>query len=197
MAGQYLREQYCYDLLAIQLENTWRRLVAEWHFENPFTPAELAARQSPDLFEAYGTTLLFVVKKASHLVAIRIGDGDIISVSRDGFVQPLFPAKNSSAATYSLAHPNSYLHAELTTRCVKNNALPLVFACSDGVADGCASRADFSAIAEQLYLMLRTHGIERVRKELPLLLKRVNGTTDQTGSGDDASLALAYCGDIK
>ncbi len=196
VADQYWAGNYCCELLPLQLENQWRQLVAEWHFKNPLTPTELAMRGSRDVYVLYGTTMLFAVKKGGHLVAVRFGDGDILGATWDGFVQPLFAIKDSSSDTYSLAHANSYLNAEITTRCMEHNALPLVFACSDGVVNGCASPAELMKIGEQLFVMLRMHGIKHVRKELSGLLKKANGTVGNCGSGDDASLALAYCGGV-
>lgn len=192
VAMKYLSGQYRYDQIPIQLENHWRLKVADHYFAAQLTVDELQINRSPNIYEIYGTTLLFVVAKQGHLVAVRFGDGDIVSVTRDGMASPLFPLPGKSSATNSLAQPNSFLNAELTTKLLDDGALPLLMASTDGVSDGCASGSDFMSIIEQLHLMSRCMDVDSIESELRQMLARVNGLSDGRGSHDDATLALAY-----
>lgn len=191
-AMRYQSGQFCFDQLPLQLENYWRQMVVEHYFAAELTADELQIAKPLNIYEPYGTTLLFVVAKQNHLAAVRFGDGDIVSVTRDGMALPIFPLSDKSSATNILAQPNSYLNAEVTTRLLDPGAMPFLMASTDGLSDGCASDSDFMSIVEQLNLMTRRHCTDSLEAELRHLLGRVNGIADGHGSNDDATLALAF-----
>ncbi len=192
-----------------RLEELKRSLVEGWLAaiqsdlsRNPFTPEELAAlertdgaasRRSVEDFPqlAYGATLLAAAATGSSVLFLQLGDGDILTVSRDGKTsRPLPPDERLVGnQTTSLCQPEAWkdFRAAWISGSIHGSTFPaLVVLSTDGYVNSFRSDEDFLRIGRDYLEMIREQGLPALAEELPGILK---DATEQ-GSGDDIALAI-------
>lgn len=169
------------------------RIVADWR------GAVLAHRQAhpheldewvenPDeLLLAYGSTLITAQLCGDALVALQIGDGDLLVGTADGAITAPLPDDPDAVgeATHSLCEPQ----AAARFRCASlPQGVDFVMLATDGVGKSFASADDLAAVARHFREQARAGRLEQIAASLPGWLADVAAR----GAGDDATLLLAY-----
>lgn len=169
-----------------------RRLAWEWNRR----VRQLAGHPRPDGtwhvdLELFGTTLLGAVFTDELAVFLRLGDGDLFTLSADGSGERVFPpdAELVGTTTWSLCQPEAARRVEVRCAPLRQVRPRLVMLCTDGVSDSLGEEVDRTlAVAEWLADRLESEGwlpvVDGLRDWLSELSER--------GNGDDASLALAH-----
>lgn len=187
----------------------WREGVSRHLEEFPFGEDELAklaskAREAiaANPFHAYGATLLSVLLTESYILYLQLGDGDILAVLEDGQVRKPMPADERLFAneTTSLCtigsrvgrrRPGDEPEAAWTdfrVRLIPLGQSPpaLILVSTDGYANSFKTPDGFLKVGSDLLEIIRSDGIEYVRK----LLKGWLAEASQQGSGDDVTLGV-------
>lgn len=142
--------QACPELCAGILEQ-WRDAVADDLARHPYTSAEKAdaVESGSDTFP-YGSTLLLAVLTADLLVALQIGDGDILAVAPDGGTTlPAADAHPSDGLhTTSLCQPDALDAFRYRVHDLRENPLTAVMLATDGYGNSQAHK-QWHAIAGQ------------------------------------------------
>lgn len=188
-----------------RMEELQRSLVEGWLAaiqsdlsRNPFTREELAAleridgpasRQSVEDFPqlAYGATLLAAAATGSALMFLQLGDGDILTVSREGKTSRPLPADDRLVGnqTTSLCQPEAW--KDFRASWVSGSRFPaLVLLSTDGYVNSFRSDEDFLRIGRDYLELIREQGLPALAEELPGILKDAT----ENGSGDDIALAI-------
>lgn len=186
--------------LCAEFVREWRRRVALDLADRPFTAPELdvlrghigdeaAARQAetqPQL--AYGATLLVVGLDARSLIYMQLGDGDILVTDDEGTDTPLPEAPELIAnETTSLCMPDAQRHFRSRYQYLQGDAPPLIMLSTDGLSSAYATPEDFRRLGPDIRDILREHGENHVRRELPQWL----ADASVNGSGDDVTAVIA------
>jgi pSer/pThr/pTyr-binding forkhead associated (FHA) protein len=136
---------------------------------------------------AYGATLLAVMVSRTAVHYAQLGDGDILTVWRNGEVQRPLPADRQLIAneTTSLCQPDAW--RQFRTGSVGLDEAPrLVLLSTDGYANSFASDDEFLQVGSDLLAMIERDGLEAVEGRLEGWLNE----TSEHGAGDDVSLAI-------
>jgi len=182
---------------------TWRKKVAQYHQQNPFTDDELnrlaeqAGPEARDLalcpgtfFLAYGATLLVTVLTNEYLLGLQLGDGDILLVESNRNVTRLVQKDESLIAneTTSLCQDEADKLFRCQFKPLGDCPPALVLLSTDGYSNSFAStEAFFKAGADYLDLIW-TDGAAGVAQQMPAWLEY----TSSHGSGDDITIGLIY-----
>lgn len=179
--------------------------MAEHFAANPFSTEELdrlearrgtAARVTVmadgKFLVAYGATLLATIVGDSYAIYLRLGDGEIITVTDgpDGGVSRVFVGDDSPLGdeTFSLCADNPCSDFQVQFQAFDAGAPVLILICTDGYDKSFANPEGFLKVGSDLVHMLRSEGAATVVDSLPGHLKEV---TNQ-GSGDDVTVVVAW-----
>ena len=190
------------DRLPRDLVIAWSEEVAADLAREPFSQRELdgaAQRVSPEALDrlaanpllAYGSTLLAALITAQYLLALQLGDGDILAVADDGSAAhwPLTPDPRLIAnETTSLCSPEAWRHMRTYLQPAQTATARLLILATDGYANSFADRTGFLQAGSDLLAAVRAGGLPAVSRQLPGWLR----ATSAAGSGDDITVALAY-----
>jgi hypothetical protein len=181
----------------------WRKRVLVHFQEHPFSSEELeklddatriaieqgSAKNEP--YIAYGATLLSVLMTREFVVFLQLGDGEILIVSERGQVQePVDVDENLIAnETTSLCQDDAWKKFRFRFQVLVESVPALVLLTTDGYANSFATPDGFRQVAADLFNMLETDGVDKVRESLPGWL----ADASHQGSGDDVSVAILYC----
>jgi len=167
------------------------RIVGDWtsrverHLEiHPIEGSERAVTSGLPPLYAYGSTLLAAFVTGDEILALQIGDGDLL-IADDG-VRRVFERdpRLSLHETTSLCQSNA--RAEVRVARLRVGPDALILAATDGYANSFVVDADFTRVASDFRSLVGTHGLDVVIERLPDMLD----TTSREGSGDDISVAL-------
>lgn len=157
------------------------RLVRLWR--------ELAQALAPNAaLKDFGSTLLCALWTPDYLVALRLGDGDLVLVE-DGRPRPLLALPEEEEVgdeTQSLCGPSAEHAVRALVRPAPRGEALLLLA-TDGYAKSYDDPEALSAVALGYLQQVRERGAAAVEERLPSYLQRV---TEQ-GSGDDITCVLA------
>lgn len=166
----------------------WRQSVGEHAAAQP-----LADPPRGDLFTAYGATLIAVGVTPTRLVALQIGDGDLLLGYPDGSIRrPLADDQGLvGEQTYSLclADAARYMRLQVFEYDTASAWPDFVLLATDGVSKSFVDEAAFLGVAEH-YRSLCSAGAEPFRATVAALPEWLREVSER-GSGDDASLCLA------
>jgi serine/threonine protein phosphatase PrpC len=194
-----------------RLEKHWKKRVYDHSAANPLTQAELdrlvaaagrAAREAAAAhgiaaggtgqYLAYGTTLLVAYIASDFVLYLQLGDGDILSVSdtANGDVSRPIPRDEQLIAneTTSLCQKDAWKLFRIQFQYIHASAPALILLSTDGYANSFRSNQDFLKVGTDLLRILRHEGPGYVEREMRGWLEGASSA----GSGDDATLALAY-----
>ena len=179
----------------------WRRAVREDIMASPFSPVDFAAFPEPvpvltprgdwpfSAYLAYGATLLVAVLTRNYHIYGQLGDGDILTVTRDGGVTRPFPShheffdeQSASLCTHGALH--EFQTAVLPAR---HSRPALVMLSTDGYANCFGNDEGFFKVGSDLLTYADHHGAAFVGSHLRDWL----GESSREGSGDDITVALA------
>ena len=139
---------------------------------------------------AYGSTLLCVLLTSEYIIYAQLGDGDILTVSKDGEVnRPILKDERLMAnETTSLCLPKAWDDFRVAFQPI-NGAVPaLVMLSSDGYSNSFRDEAGFLKAGADYLNLIREEGIDYVEQHLADWLNEAS----QSGSGDDVTLGLGY-----
>lgn len=183
--------------LVLNIMKCWDDKVWAHVSEHPLTDkeAENIPAQLADAFRAnkafnfaYGTTLLAYVQTRDFWFAFQIGDGKVISVTKDAVELPI--------------REDYACHDNITTSLCDNDALDdvrvsfegdgqfpdAIFLCTDGLEKAFLSDKKLASYYGTILNVLRLGGKNVLLKKLAEVLPKISAMT----SGDDISLAGIY-----
>ena len=192
-------QQLAEEKLPKSLVRAWQKAVQEHLDKNPFTDEELETLRDRDgdaavqmvnenPLLAYGATLLVAIAIERFCLYLQIGDGDILSISRDGAVSRPIPEDERlfANATTSLSSPNAWQDFRFALIRMKETSPTLVMLCTDGYSNSFESEEGFfKAGTDIANLIFDNHWID-VKDELPRWLSE----TSLMGSGDDITIGI-------
>ena len=171
----------------------WNLLVDQDALIDPFTEAEVEKvsdkykqryLNGESVEHAYGCTLILVILTQNFCLAIRNGDGECVTVDRDGcFTTPIpWNEKCELNVTTSLCDS----HAIDDFRYFYSTALPAaIFIGSDGVDDSYASVDELYNLYRHICLKALNDGTDAAAEHVERLLPEIT----KRGSTDDVSIA--------
>ncbi len=193
------------SLLAVQAVKE----TLAWFFDDPESLPELAedlhalwlqsvredlqARPCEEGVVAYGSTLVAVAGSGKHLLALQLGDGDLLLGYPDGAIERPFAEDDLvGEETYSLCMDNAarFVKRRLYNREQASRWPDFAFVSTDGVSKSFVDGEAFaSVVANYRDLSADGNSLKSTVEALPGWLREV---TDN-GSGDDATLCIATC----
>ena len=185
--------------LAKQIHRSWRESVLADIQETPFSEEEketLVAKSGKDAWNqtlanpllAYGATLLAVVTSPKFVLALQLGDGDLLNVDRHGRVSRLCPATRMQIGeeTLSLCAPDAHEGFIVTYQELSDETPALIMLSTDGYSNSFQSEKGFLRVGSDLLSMLREDGVDSLKRSLPFWLEE----SSRLGSGDDVTLGV-------
>ncbi|MCU0520053.1 MAG: protein phosphatase 2C domain-containing protein [Anaerolineae bacterium] len=194
------------ERLPLELVKDWRSAVDVDLAAAPFTEAELARveqRRGPagrqEVVEnprlAYGATLLAAVVAQEFIAYLQLGDGDILTIARDGAVMRPFAhdARLIANETTSLCMEHAAREVRIRFQAAYGEEPALILLATDGYANSFVNEEAFLKVGTDLLDILREDGATVVAGALPGWLEDAS----TAGSGDDISLGILFRGDIQ
>jgi serine/threonine protein phosphatase PrpC len=137
---------------------------------------------------AYGTTMLAAAITHRHLLAVQLGDGDIVLVTEDGAVSRAIERDPVLIAneTHSLCQDAAWRWFRTFFLPFWNAPPALVLLSTDGYANSFREDAGFLQIGTDLLSMLRQSGPDAVHEVMASWLAEAS----RSGSGDDVTLGV-------
>jgi len=190
------------DRLPRDLVRAWNERVTADLLSDPLGDRELdqVARRVGDQARdrlssnpalAYGSTLLAALLTQEYVLAIQLGDGDILSVAEDGTASD-WPLQRDSRLianeTTSLCSPEAWRSMRTYLQPAGPLAARLLILATDGYANSFEDRSGLIRAAEDILAAIRVDGLAAVGRLLPAWLR----STSSAGSGDDITVGLAY-----
>lgn len=178
----------------------WRDAVGQDLAARPFTEEELlgASQHEPGNREvvsanpviAYGTTVLAALITEAFILYVQLGDGDIVTVSREGVVTRPLPtdARLFANETTSLSSSKAWQDFRVGGVPLTNEPPELILLATDGYANSFRTDADFLKVGADYLDLLRTEGVHNVADTLPDWLEEAS----RLGSGDDVTVDMLY-----
>lgn len=178
--------------LPARIAATWRELVLAHRVENPIDELDDWVEDEAELTLAYGTTLIAAQLRDDALLALQIGDGNLLVGLPDGTIRAPLPDDDGleGEATHSMCEP----HAAARFRLAQlggagDGAAPdFLMLSTDGVGKSFASPADLADVARHFRSQAQAGRIDQIAASLPDWLTNVAAR----GAGDDATLLIAY-----
>jgi len=180
------------DGIPKKIKYEWQKKIEKFHLAN-HKKEEFATM-------LYGTTLLGIAILTKCVYALKIGDGDIVTVS-DSNVGDLIVAsliqseKILGTETDSLASDDSI--NKIVTKLQfyqENDEWPLLFVLStDGLVNSFTNEEGFYKCATDYVDVIRNHGFSTLKTNIVGWLK----DTTKEGCGDDITVAIAAKADLQ
>jgi serine/threonine protein phosphatase PrpC len=187
--------------LAEEVVSRWRVAVQNHLCEDPIPAsawlklekklgkaARLSVEADPVL--AYGSTLLAAVVSESVALYLRLGDGDILTVSGEAEVSRPWPRNEEQFGdeTASLATRNAAREVQLRITRAPENLPALILLSTDGYANSFRDDGGFVAVGRDLLRMIHSEGIAPITENLECWLQEAS----ELGSGDDITVGVLW-----
>lgn len=173
--------------LPSEIVRRWRAAVSD---DCATSPLSDDYRHEPVV--AYGATLVCVLLGPDYLLCLQLGDGEILTASRDSteVSQPIAADATLIAnETTSLCQPEAEQNFRVRFQAFDQSQPPaLILLATDGYPNSFATPEGFRQVATDLLAILDQDGVESVAAALPGWLEEAS----QFGSGDDVSVAILY-----
>lgn len=172
------------DKVLKSIEYGWKAKVAEFHARNGREPLD-----REKLYVLYGTTLLALVVTGVFILAVQLGDGDILSVSDTGETSWIFDKEKIGTETESLCLKDSWKYIGYKLLPVVDDIkMPVLFTLStDGYRDSFTEKEGFKAIGKDYLTLLRANGKEYIENMLEEWLYEAS-----RNSGDDITFVGVF-----
>ena len=176
-------------VVAAEVLAGWRAAVMQDLAGNPIEDDWVDSEQERLL--PYGATLAAVAVRPDRLIALQIGDGDMLFGYPDGKIERPLASDQGLVGeqTYSLCLDDAAdrFRARLYRRIEGQPWPDFVMLSTDGVSKSFADEKAFQSIARDYRASVRKMGLRSVLAQLETWLSDVT----QRGSGDDVTLCLA------
>lgn len=180
------------------LTKKWNEVISTHLEKNPFDPkkdyGELSEKEV-ELIEknpsiAYGATLIGLIISTQFIAYLQLGDGDIISISKEGEISRPIPKDKRFIAneTNSLCTAKAWNEINIKFQIVEDNPPALILACSDGYTNSFVSEEGFLNAGRDFLSIIDEFGIDYVQENLKEWLEDAS----VKGSGDDTTVAIIY-----
>ncbi len=189
------------ERLSRELIRRWSDGVEELFAAAPFSNDELtdlerragsATRQSVERKPvlAYGSTLLAVLVTDTFLLYVQLGDGDILTVTEDGYVDRPVPGDSRLLGneTTSLCGSNAWRDVRLRFQVAGPSTPALILVSTDGYANSFRNDDGFRQVGADILRLIREVGVSKVQESLASWLTDASSS----GSGDDITLGILY-----
>lgn len=184
------------DRLKKSIITLWRNAVAEDYAKESFSQKELDTmsvkkrikfleNQDQRYVDAYGTTLIVIVKHTRFWFGLHIGDGKCVACYPDfNIIQPIpWDERNFLNITTSLCNEDALVGFRHTF--FKDNFPDALYIATDGVDDSFGTDENLYDFYRKLTESFIEKGKEGTMKELNMFLPQLS----EKGSGDDISIA--------
>ncbi len=180
-------EQRAQHQLPPEIVQRWRSAVNAHVTENPLVEA---VEQPIDPYRVYGATLVAALACPSYVIYLQLGDGEILTATRDGSVELPLAADETLIAneTTSLCQEHAWRNFRVRVQSIAESPPALILLATDGYPNSFATPEGFRQVASDLLGMLDDEGVESISQSLPSWLEEAS----QQGSGDDVSVAILY-----
>lgn len=199
-------EQLRYCLLDDIIER-WNQKISEDIRNNPFSPEEElistkrvqhalshitdAERIDQSTFirsYPYSTTLNTVIVTRTAIIALQVGDGDIVSVQDDGSATEIFP-HGTECGVIPLSDPNVKKFCTISRKRMDTIRPLILYVSSDGYSAGYDTSKGMpqfdEIIAFEFHSKIQDFSLAAIQEALPSLLEELS-----QGSFDDLSLGI-------
>jgi hypothetical protein len=191
--------------LPARIVHSWRAQVLEHLRRKPFTSEETAQLfpggppdppaegQLDPHVRAYGTTLLAALLAPSYLLFLQLGDGDILTVDSNGVVsRPPIPhdPRIIGNQTTSLSGSNAWQDMRIVFQPLATRPPALIMLATDGYANSFVDEENFFCAGADL---LAAWQQQSSTLNFAARLRHWLRETSTYGSGDDITVALAFC----
>ena len=188
------------EWLPMALTRRWLEAVASHLAAHPLSADEQnvarevsaarAGSAQSNLPVAYGTTILAAAVDARFILYLQLGDGEILTVSRDGEVSRPLPKDERLFAneTTSLCAPDAWRDFRVCFQVMSHTPPALILLSTDGYSNSFHNEAGFLKVGSDLLDMIRTTagGLDMVKEHLESWLTE----STYAGSGDDITVGL-------
>jgi hypothetical protein len=184
-------------ILVQRIYENWLSAVKCDREQNAFTEREWGMVPEDELRHfkeypetAYGTTLLVVIAWTSGLMALQLGDGDIVLVTDQGLRHLVPRIETNGPGTDSLCDPASVEKFRVYLDLFENGVPPYVLVTTDGWSNAFENESEELATDLDIVRWLKTSAASTVESGLPGVLEQISekGWSD----GDDVSLAILF-----
>ncbi len=185
------------QLLSQRIHDAWLTAVRGDLTQRPLTPSEwkrIPERQRRRLADhpetAYGSTLLTAIVWNAGLMALQLGDGDIVDGSGGGVRRLIEPQEGVSSLTDSLCDLGAVDKFRIHVDSFAAGAPECVMVRTDGWMNSFENDADRERADVELFRWLRSAGKETVEADLESLLAETSASG--WSQGDDVSCAMLF-----
>lgn len=193
-------EQSLKEGLCKKIVNEWQIRVHEHHENseiisnniNNKSPHIVKKNQDP-ILTPYGSTLIIVIVSKALQAYFQLGDGNILTVNKEGNVTPIFPYQlDIGDDTLSLILPNCSDDFKLRIVHEPEETPSLILVSTDGYAKSFQDRESYEQVASDFFNILWKDGssIEEGIKVIKDNLVDWLEETSTKGSGDDITVGL-------
>ena len=136
----------------------------------------------------YGATVIAVAATDAFIAYLQLGDGDIVTVSKDGEASRPLPGDERLFAneTTSLCLLEAWKDFRCRLQPVHHRPPALVLVSTDGYSNSFRDDSGFMKVGPDILNIVRSEGLEQLDSELEKWLTM----TSQRGSGDDITLGV-------
>ena len=186
--------------LKLSIISDWQSKIESYTQDNPFTEDELKkasssfkARQSYDIAQPYGTTLLAAMICHDYYLVMMIGDGAIVKILPDFSSEIIeFPGKpkfedQPHSATDSLCEPGCYSKIFFQYDKLNPNGGEAFALCSDGLSEAFSTDAGLLAKINNYLNYYAEEGIEKAKSAIEAQLNELSRISPMK---DDISLVF-------
>ena len=187
------------------LSRGWLEAVSAHIDQNPLSEAELdvlhnangESAQADRLTQtiAYGTTLIAVAVADTFVVYLKLGDGEILTITdQSEIIRPL-PKDDRLFAneTTSLCATDAWRDFQVGFQPIAHSRPALILLATDGYPNSFRDEPGFLQAGLDILKALRSEGAARVRDSLAGWLR----DTTRVGSGDDVTLGVVYAARVR
>ena len=185
------------QLLSQRIHDAWLAAVRDDLALRPLTPTEwqkIPKRHKRRFVEqpetAYGSTLLAAIVSSVGLIALQLGDGDIVECCGHRVRRLIEPLEGVGPRTDSLCDLGAVDKFRIHVDSFSAGAAECVMVRTDGWMNSFENDADRERTDLELFQWLRSAGKEAVATELPELLAEISASG--WSQGDDVSCAMLF-----
>jgi serine/threonine protein phosphatase PrpC len=200
IANASLTKRTAEEWLPKALARTWLAAVSEHLEAHPLAETDLDAVARKDFAAkpmsaasqslVYGATIIAAAVTQTFVLYLQLGDGEILTVSRQGEVSQPLPKDYRLFAneTTSLCSDDAWRDFRVSFRSNSDEPPALILLATDGYPNSFRHESGFLKVGSDILATIREEGLDKVKDSLEQWLR----DSTQAGSGDDVTLGLLY-----